>query len=258
MNIFKQFWLSLYSPKDIAKFRFQGIGKTILYVFLLIFISVLPTFIYSTTSINEGVSSFQEAIKNEIPDFEIKNGKLYTEANEPVIHTDEKFDIFFDGTGTLTAENIENQSENAFALLESEMVVVTNGTMQAQSYSLFEGFTISHKDILSFMEQMDSLLIIFVVIMGIVTFIFASGMKFIEISFLAMLATLLVNSFNPKLQYRHLWRIIAYCVTLPTVFFTLMAFLQTNVIGGIYVKWGVTFTMLYLVVKEIPRPKANK
>ena len=42
MNIFKQLIVSLYSPKDIAKFHQQGIGKTILFVFFLTLISV-PT-----------------------------------------------------------------------------------------------------------------------------------------------------------------------------------------------------------------------
>lgn len=35
LNIFTALWKSTYSPADIAKTRFQGIGKAILYVFLL-------------------------------------------------------------------------------------------------------------------------------------------------------------------------------------------------------------------------------
>ncbi|XYJ24178.1 DUF1189 family protein [Bacillus velezensis] len=35
LNIFTALLKSTYSPADIAKTRFQGIGKAILYVFLL-------------------------------------------------------------------------------------------------------------------------------------------------------------------------------------------------------------------------------
>ncbi len=42
VSIFTLFYKSLYNPKEIAKFRFLGIGKTILYVFSLILLSSLP------------------------------------------------------------------------------------------------------------------------------------------------------------------------------------------------------------------------
>ncbi|MEH6945298.1 DUF1189 domain-containing protein [Bacillus sp. JJ722] len=258
MNIFKQFWLSLYSPKDIAKFRFQGIGKTILYVFLLVFISTLPSFIYSTTSVKDGVASFKEAIEHKIPAFEIKNGKLHTEATEPIVLNDQNFDIIFDGTGSLTAKDVETKTDNGLALLKSEFVIVANGTMQAQPYSLFQGFTLTKDDVESFMEQIDGLLIVLVLIVSSFTYIFAAGLKFIEITIIAMVGKLLASTYNPKLQYRHMWRITAYSTTIPTVFFTIMAFFQTNVIGGMFVNWAVTLTMIYLVIKEIPQPKTKQ
>ncbi|WP_042345920.1 DUF1189 domain-containing protein [Bacillus massiliigorillae] len=258
MNIFKQFWLSLYSPKDIAKFRFQGIGKTILYVFLLVLISTLPSFIYTTTSVKDGVASFKDAIEHKIPAFEIKNGKLHTEAKEPIIHNNEDFDIFFDGTGSLTAKDVETKTNNGLALLKSEFVIVANGTMQAQSYSLFQGFTLTKDDVQSFMKQIDGLLIILIVIVGIFTYIMAAGLKFIEITIIALVGKLLASAYNPKLQYRHMWRITAYSVTISTVFFTIMGIFQTSVIGGMFVNWAVTLTMLYLVIKEIPLPKPKQ
>ncbi|WP_174881655.1 DUF1189 family protein, partial [Metabacillus niabensis] len=39
MNIFKQLFTSIYSPRTISTFRFQGIGKTILFVFILTLVS---------------------------------------------------------------------------------------------------------------------------------------------------------------------------------------------------------------------------
>lgn len=258
MNIFKQFWLSLYSPKDIAKFRFQGIGKTILYVFLLVFISTLPSFIYSTNTVKDGVASFKEAIEHKIPAFEIKNGKLHTEATEPIVQNDPNFDIFFDGTGTLTAKDVEMKTDNGLALLKSEFVIIANGTVQAQPYSLFQGFTLTKDDVASFMKQIDGLLIILVLIVGAFTYLFAAGLKFIEITIIAMVGKLLASTYNPKLQYRHLWIIAAYSVTISTIFFTIMGIFQTSVIGGMFVNWAVTLTMIYLVIKEVPLPKSKQ
>lgn len=255
MNIFKQFWRSLYSPKDIASFRFQGIGKTILYVFLLVFISTLPSFIYTTTSVNDGIAAFKGAIDEKIPDFEIKDGKLHTEAKEPIIHNDYNFTIFFDGTGTLNAKELASRTDNGIALLQKEFVIIAGGAVQSQPYSLFQGFTLTKGDITGFMQQIDGFLMVLVLLVSLFTYILAVGLKFIEISILALIGKMLANTYNPNLQYRHMWRITAYAITLSTVFFTIMAFFQTNVVGGMFINWAVTLTMLYLVIKEIPQPK---
>ncbi|MEH7657359.1 DUF1189 family protein, partial [Bacillus velezensis] len=49
MSIFTQLAKSVYSPKDMALFRFQKIGKTILYIMLLCLITTIPrTFFYGS------------------------------------------------------------------------------------------------------------------------------------------------------------------------------------------------------------------
>lgn len=258
MNIFKQFWLSLYSPKDIAKFRFQGIGKTILYVFLLVLITSLPVFIMTANSVNNGVHAFQNAIENKLPEFEISNGKLHSDAKTPIELTNEDFDIYFDAQGTLSSETIALNSDNAFALLPTEFVVISNGIIQAQPYSMFEGFDLTKDDILQFMEQMDSLLTVVLAIIITFSYIFTAGLKFVEITILALFSTLILNVGTKNLQYRHMWRISAYSVTLASVFFAIMNSMQVAVIGGVFVNWGVSFVMVYLTYKEIPLPKQKK
>lgn len=62
MNIFKQLFKSLYSPKDIAFYRFQGIGKTILYVFFLTLLSVIPTVYYFSAAVINGLDAAQTAV----------------------------------------------------------------------------------------------------------------------------------------------------------------------------------------------------
>ncbi|MFS0780905.1 DUF1189 domain-containing protein [Bacillus sp. 1P06AnD] len=258
MNIFKQFWKSLYSPKDISRFRFQGIGKTILYVFMLVLLSTIPTFIYSTSTVKDGVTTFKETVDEDLPYFVIKDGKLETDEKKQIEHSSDHFKVFFDGTGHLTAKMVEAQSTNAFALLESEMVIVSNGHMQTQPYTLFQGFSIDQKQIVDFLDSMGSFLYVIMFIFGIISFIFAAGIKFVEISLIALIVKLLAASYNPKLEYRHFWRITAYCTTLPTLFFTVMSFLKTDVVGGVFVNWAVTLTMVYLVIKEIPIPKKKQ
>ena len=84
MNIFKQLIVSLYSPKDIATFQHQGIGKTIFYVFLLVVISVLPSVYYFNTSMTSGFETIKETVEKDFPSFTIENGELISDENNVI------------------------------------------------------------------------------------------------------------------------------------------------------------------------------
>src|SRR3954453_21355810 len=129
MNIFKQFYKSIFSPRDIALFRFQGIGKTILYVFFLTFISILPSIIYFSTALTEGIDAAKSFIKDEAPAFSIKNGQLTAKTNVPVTINKDNFTIIIDPTGAVSEDDAANEG-NAFALLKNEFAFVSAGRVE--------------------------------------------------------------------------------------------------------------------------------
>src|SRR3954466_3057283 len=122
MNIFKQFYKSTHSPKDIASFRFQGIGKTILYVFILTLISILPSIYYLSTLLTAGIESTKSVINDDIPSFTIENGTLSADADVPITIDKGDFSIIVDPTGVITNEDV-NDEDNAFALLKNHFAV---------------------------------------------------------------------------------------------------------------------------------------
>jgi hypothetical protein len=251
MNIFKQFLKSLYSPKDIAKFRFQGIGKTILFVFLLTLLSILPTTFKFASVINNGLELTKDALKEDVPPFIIKDGKLTSESKTPYIFEDKGIKIIIDGTGSVDQSNID-QSETVLALLENEFVFMAGGQAQVSNYSMFPEMNLTNQDIVEFLQSLEGLKYIFLPIMILIIYIFSSGIKFIEVSILALFGLLVKNLLKKNVTYRHTWRIAAYSVTLPTVFFTVMALLQTQVPNGFIINWFVSIMVLTLAIKEIP------
>jgi putative sterol carrier protein len=254
MNIFKQLVTSIYSPKDIAKFRFQGIGKTILFVFFLTLISIIPTAYYFSSAISNGIEATKISIEDEIPEFEVKDGELFSDQNTPITIKKDGFTILFDSTGTVEKTDLEN-TDNAIALLKNHFLLIAAGDIQEFPYTMFANMTISKADLESFVDTVDSLVFIIISIFSLVTYIFTSGIKFIEVSVLAALGLLVKNMVGRNLAYRQLWRMAAYSVTLPTLFFTIMGLLKTNVPSGFLLNWFVGLTILYLAVKEVPAPK---
>lgn len=254
MNIFKQLVVSLYSPKDIAKFRFQGIGKSILYVFMLTLLSIIPTSAYLSTGIMNGLDAAEEGIQNELPPFQISNGTLQSDLDEPLTVTVGEFTIFFDSTGGIDEGHVQN-TNNAIALLQNEFVFVAGSEMTSYPYSMLGDVTFTNEDILEFLSSMGTILTILIPILILVVYIFSAGLKFIEISILALIGLSIKSIIKLNLKYGQIWRMSAYSVTLPTIFFTLMAALKTTVPSGFLINWFVAIIMLFLALKEIPKPK---
>jgi hypothetical protein len=251
INIFKQFYKSLYSPKDIASFRLQGIGKTILYVFLLSILSVLPTIYYTNTTMNQAVQIAEETIKEELPEFQIENGVLVSEEDQPITINKGNFAIIFDATGAMDIENV-SKTGDTLALLQREMVLSSGGEANSVPYSMMAMDTITKQDIVTFIEGSDTAMAFILPIFSIIIFLFSSGLRFIEISVLALIGILLKNIVRKDLQYRHLWRMTTYSVTLPTVFFIIMGIFQTHVPYGSLINWFVSLTILLLAIQEVP------
>ena len=256
MNIFKQLYKSLYSPRDIAAFRFQGIGKTILYIFLLSLISILPAAYNLTVFANEALSESIETVNNELPAFSIENGSLVSQSDQPVTVEKENLTIILDSSGTIQKSDL-SEEQNAFALLKDEFAVVTAGQTQSYAYSMFDGLNADNQDIADFLTSLDSLKGIILSVFVIILYLFSAGLTFIKVSIFALAGLLFANMLKRKLAYRQAWRITAYAITLSTIFFTIMEMLNTFIPGSVFLDWIVTGIILYLSIKEIPKRKAQ-
>ncbi len=242
--------MSLYSPKDIAAFRLQGIGKTILFVFFLTLLSVLPSIYYFSTSLMTGLDAIEETVQSEIPTFSINNGELIMKENAPITIKNTNMTIIFDSTGTLDQTDV-SRSENTIFFLKNELTYNFTGQTQAFPYSMLGDTAITKEDFLSMINSLDSLLPVMIPITVIVIYLISAAIKFIEITVLALFGLALKNLLGKDIQYNHLFRMAAYSVTLPTIFFTIMDSLHTIVPSGFIIHWFVAIMMLMLSIREI-------
>ncbi|PLT34693.1 DUF1189 domain-containing protein [Bacillus sp. V5-8f] len=257
MNMLKQLFVSLYSPRDIAAFRRQGIGKTIAFVFLLTIFSIIPPAYHFSTAVKNGIQAFRETIQEELPSFEIKNGTLASEADEPITINKNGFRIVLDDTGELKGSDIAAQIENGIGILKNELVFVTAGQMQSNPYSIIEGFSITSEELEQFLGTADSALFIVLPVIIVIMYIFTAALNFIKISFLAVFGMIFKNALRKNLAYSESWRLTAYAITLPTIFFVIMDAFKAIVPFGILISWFVSLVMLYLSIKEIPENEAK-
>jgi len=250
MNIFKQFYKSLYSPQDIANTRLQGKGKTILYLILLTLLASIPTLYYLSSGINDGVQSLSNTLEEDSISFSIKNNELKSNAKETTIINKDNLTIIIDSTGTYEESNIST-SGNTVALLQKEFIIVASGQSQTFEYSSFGNVNITKEDIASSLHAFDEMLPILITILAVVYFIVLLISKVIEAFIFALFGSFFAKIMRRTLTYGQLWRITVYSMTLPTFFFFIMDTVQTTVPSGMLLNWVVTLFMLFLSIKEV-------
>ncbi|WP_209125386.1 DUF1189 domain-containing protein [Alkalihalobacillus sp. BA299] len=253
MNIFNQLIKSLYSPKDIATFRFQGIGKTIFYVFLLMAIISIPNAISLSTTAYQGVNYLATSLQEEIPDFAFQNGVLTSDLSSPYIDGDDNAVFILDSTGQLSVDDIY-EYDNGLALLEREAVIMTDGMAETVRYRDLGNLNLTKEEISGLVNGVADVLPVILSIILLLLYLFFTALKFIGVTVLALIGLMLKNKAGQNLKYRHLWILSAYTVTLATALFALTEAFGIYIPFSFLFYWVIAIFMLYRVLHYVPKP----
>ncbi|MDG4655518.1 DUF1189 domain-containing protein [Ectobacillus antri] len=251
MSIFTQLVKSIYSPKDIARFRFQKVGKTILYILLLSLLATIPETTQFGTMLKQQFSQLQNMVTSELPDFTIENGELRANISEPIIKEDETFTFLFDPNTT----EYKSDALNGLYILQDRAITVSAGQVQTYTYDTFKEWTVTKEDIETFLSRVKSMYPIALFIIGFFLFLVNAFTTFIGVTFVAFIGNILARSLQRPMQYKQAWTLTAYSFTLPTVFFIIMDSLRIHVSAHLFVFLFTAIFVLYLTIKEIPPKK---
>ncbi|WP_335869357.1 DUF1189 domain-containing protein [Bacillus sp. 2205SS5-2] len=256
MNIFSQLFKSLYSPKDIAKVRFQGIGKTLLFVFFLSLLASIPIIISLTTLVNKTIDEGSAILEGDIPSFEIVNGSLKTDQTAPFSIVEDHFTFHIDPS----SDSLNSVDQNSFivGLVKNKMIIATEGNQQEIPYNQLSELEITNDSVLTYIDMFQSSLIIFLPIIYIIIYLFSSFITFIKVLLFAVIGLFIAKMLKRKLSYRQSFRLTAYANSLPIIFFLIMDLLKTTIPAGLLLNWLIITVMLYLTINEIPQSRSTK
>lgn len=256
MNVLSQFIKSLHSPKHIALFRFQGIGKTILYLFVLMCITLIPIAIVFGMNFSQMFKNLELSLGQETPNFQIKNGVLEAEVTEPYITSVNDAYFIIDPNNALEMEAIKKDYRQAIVLAEHDAYFVDGTTVNEFRYRNFGHINLSKDEMRELIDSLTSLLPILLPIFLIVIYLIVTGLKFIGVSVLALIGLALIRAIKPNnINYRHLWIMSAYAVTLPTTIFNLADAFQLAVPVPFWLYWTIAVAILYAALQSIPKRK---
>nr|WP_249305925.1 DUF1189 family protein [Lederbergia citrea] len=87
------------------------------------------------------------------------------------------------------------------------------------------------------------------------TYILNAGILFLKISILAGAALLLGKLLKRKLPYRQSWRLTAFSITFPSLFFGLIPLFNIDIPFATLIDFAIALFFIYGSISKIPRPK---
>lgn len=254
MGFFKKFLNSLFNFKAYNTFLAQTTGKAVLYMLILCsLLSIINCFLL-LTGVNFELPNLKEAIKEKVPEFEFKNGKLTFDGDMPIIIKDEESDmiVYIDTENPIDNSVLDNYS-NA-ALITSDSITQKQG-IQTRTVNLSPLTDMKlYKDTLikSIPDKIP-------VIIAIIFYIFFDLFYFLgkligAFIILGIAGTILSKIMKKPLKYSESFRLGLYSLTVPMLISTI-CFLLTFV--GIiipfpgYIIYGIAIIYLALGIKSI-------
>lgn len=253
MSLFSQLYKSLYSPKDMARFRFQKIGKTILYILLLALLTSIPETMQAGQFIKEQVLTLQHNFQTDVPNFTIENGELKADSPNRIKKEENEFVFVFDPTNTQAPPS----DSDGLYLLKDRFVTISNGQQQAYTYSSIGSIPLTKTEVLDFFTFLKTIYPIAIFVLGFILLFINAFTSFIGISILAFIGMILSKQMQRILSYKQIWTLLAYCSTIPTIFFMIMKYLNISVLSPLLVYSLVTIVLLYITLKEVPPTKTK-
>lgn len=249
MNLFKQFWYSLYSPKTISKFRLQKIGKTIFYLFLLAILYTLPGFFSFEKAVRLQVNNASDLLQENIQTISLNKGILTINDNKPFERKIGDYNYAFYPNETNLPSSIK-KDKYAITVLKDRVVIKTITGEQDYPYPSLDTTEINKEDVSNFINNVKQALPVFMFALFFLFYLGSCFFIFIVATILAFV-TALFNS-NKQLSFRQRFAMVAYSLTLPTVIYFILGLFSINIPFQTILFIIITAVMYSLTVKQLP------
>ena len=253
MNIFKQFWYSLYSPKTISKFRLQKIGKTIFYLFLLAILYTLPGFYSFEKSVKLQVNNAADLLNENIQSISLNNGTIKINDNSPFERKIGDYKYAFYPNETVIPSTIKKE-QFAVVVLKNRVVIKSNKGEQDYPYPAINSNEINKKDVSSFIKNINQALPVVLIALFFLFYLGSCFYIFIVATLIALITALFKSS--KHLSFRQRFAIVAYSLTLPTLIYVLLGIFNLTIPYKTLIYLLITAGMYAFAIKNLPTKRS--
>jgi len=232
-----------YSFFDFAAYKYflvQGLGKSILYIFLVTLIFSTITNINTIITFTSQVSTVQDKLVHSTPQFELKDGLLSMDSKEPFYYKLDDNYIVIDTSGKTTSSVLDSHSDGVY--IDSNVLILKQQyiTMLTINFADFNELILTN-------ENVPNILSIFKIIYPIILLTFKPILSFLEtlISVFLLLGPVCryISSFmGVKLNYSRACTLSFYAMTPPLLIEALL-----DVAGVVSAEFSFMFYIVALI-----------
>ena len=258
MNIFKQFYYSLFDLKKIAEFRTSSFGKVFLFILVLVLFATIPRGIMDSIGIHQIKKDVAHYLSDPDNPLAIVDGELVVDLDEPVVATFAGTTILVDVSGDIAPEDVKRLYGADLAFLKDRTVVhtvVRVGGVAERTYEQTGLENMSRENVTSYINTflaVSVFLFVIAIYLGtwidiMVTMLILSIFGFL----MAQMSGRMVRRFSS------VWKMSAYAMSLVTLFLFVMDSLQIDILYRPYVVMFISSMMLLFAIREIPKKNAD-
>lgn len=249
MGFRHKFAYSFFDFAAYKEFLVQGLGKSILYIFL---VTLIFSTITNLNTINKFISetaNIQTYFTKNAPKFELKNGLFTIDSTEPIYYKNDGQTLIVDTTGKTNKSIVESYSDAIYVDSNGIIIKQNYKTVQVMKFSDIPELNLTNIIVQRMLELSK-------IIVPVILLIFNPIISFIAnlISGFLILAPicLYMSSFmNVKLNYSKVCILSFYAMTLPLLLEALL-----NISGIALPEFYIVFyliTLIYcgLAIKEL-------
>lgn len=240
MGFGRKFAYSFFDFTAYKDFLAQGLGKSVLYIFLVTLLFSTITNFKTIDTINSEISDLQDALVNVIPNFEFTNGEFSIDSSEPVYYKHNGNILIIDTVNKTNASALDSYS-NGMYINSKELIYRQNyTTICSADLSDYSDFTFTN-------QSVEKLLLLFQIIFPVVLFICVPIVSFLinlAAGFIVVgpLSLFISSIMEIRMNYYRACTLSFYAMTLPLLLESLL-----NVSGIEIDNFYVLFYILSLI-----------
>ncbi|QKE71510.1 DUF1189 domain-containing protein [Arthrobacter citreus] len=252
MNIFKQFWFSLYSPKTISRYRLQKIGKTIFFLFLLAILYTLPGFFSLEKNVKLQVNNVSDLLKENIHTISLNKGTIAINDNTPFEQKIGEYNYAFYPNETVMPTKLKNE-QFALVVLKNRIIMKNDKGEQDFPYPSLKSKEINKAGVSKFIKNIKEALPVILIALFFLYYFGSCIFIFLLATILAFLTTVIKST--KHLQFRQRFAMVSYSLTLPTVIYFLLRLFEINIPFQTLIYIVIAVVMYTLTIRNLPSKK---
>ena len=216
VTVWDGFYKSFTDAKSYQGFRLASTGRAVLHGFLVAPIITVFIGLPMTFEVNQFVSEITRRAEQDLPNFEIRQGKLLVDSEMPIILRDETQALIIDTTGCTTLEDLG--TSNGILVTEST-IYYKKSAYETDVYSFAQVQSLSKAQLLSYIPYFKWVVPI------IATFMFAfySAGNFLIALLCAWIYSISGKGKDKALTFGETYKLMLFSMTLPRLLIGLFA-----------------------------------